>query len=372
MQAPATPLSVRHGPFGQDQQYGPVVVRWLWGYPRTSVARVRGIGARCPRSVHGPGGRRVGWSSRAPGAGRGLSAGAAQVRARSGLERPDLAVGELDLAPSPIAESDRRAPRRRGRRRAARFARRAGSRPRSHPPARGGRRSGAARPVASRRPRSRPTAGRGRSPPPPATRRRTGPSSLERQVADPVGRHDVPVEDRLVALGVEGQQAGRRRHLEPHGRPSGSVSKQDRPDDLPSRVAASRQRRPRRPSAIDQTIASPSGSSSPTAQAQHPPESGGRLMRRLAAAGAPVAVVPVRARRRGGRLELAGERGRDPPRTRTSSPRYSTLDRAALAHPREEVAGGVRDVDVDVDPERGEDGRQLGPQRVEAVAGHAR
>ena len=36
MQAPASSLPVRHGPFGQNQRYGRPGRLWLWGYPRTS------------------------------------------------------------------------------------------------------------------------------------------------------------------------------------------------------------------------------------------------------------------------------------------------------------------------------------------------
>ena len=68
MQAPATPLSVRHGPFGQDQRYGPPVA--------LAMGLSTNFGARAGRSavvVHGP-------STDPPAAGVAGAAG----RARAG------------------------------------------------------------------------------------------------------------------------------------------------------------------------------------------------------------------------------------------------------------------------------------------------
>ena len=48
------------------------------------------------------------------------------------------------------------------------------------------------------------------------------------------------------------------------------------------------------------------------------------------------------------------------------------VDRAALADPGQQLAVGVGQRDVDVHPERGEHGRDLGPERLHAVAGQCR
>ena len=60
------------------------------------------------------------------------------------------------------------------------------------------------------------------------------------------------------------------------------------------------------------------------------------------------------------------------PLTRTSRSPYSSSTVPALPDPGEQLARGVRDLDVDVDPERGEERRDLRPQRVQPVARSAR
>ncbi len=84
MQAPATPLSVRHGPFGQDLQYGPVVV------PGYGV--IHELGVRSEESalvLHGP--------STRPGP--GTRAGSS----RSGLQGP-LGGFEQDRQATPVED----------------------------------------------------------------------------------------------------------------------------------------------------------------------------------------------------------------------------------------------------------------------------
>src|SRR6185436_17767018 len=67
--------------------------------------------------------------------------------------------------------------------------------------------------------------------------------------------------------------------------------------------------------------------------------------------------------------ELSLERRRDPAVDPDVALAVVELDRAALADPREELAGRVRDVDVDVDPQRGQQRGDLDTKRVEPEPG---
>ena len=73
-----------------------------------------------------------------------------------------------------------------------------------------------------------------------------------------------------------------------------------------------------------------------------------------------------------GRLQLTGQRRRDAPDDADLALAVLELDRAALADAGQQLARGVRQADVDVDPHRREQGGDLGAQRVDPVAGQRR
>ena len=147
--------------------------------------------------------------------------------------------------------------------------------------------------------------------------------------------------------------------------PGGPAGRPDRPRAAgawlidPSRVETARQRRPRVPSAHR-----PGQPGSRRPATSSPPPAGtssgvGRLLELGPAAAAH-------------RLELAGQRRGDPAADPDGRPAVLELDRAALADPGDQLAGRVRDLEVDRDAQRADQRAEGQAQRVEAVARSSR
>ena len=201
------------------------------------------------------------------------------------------------------------------------------------------------------------------APPPP-----TGDGRAERVTLDGDGRAVPPGDrDRIDPVAAHDVAVG-------HGR-GGSGWSVSRPSAVSSsrranRPASSTSSRPawRSPSPVDTVRASagrvppPRPTRSPaTRRATRPDPPGGAS--RSPVRGGLRAVQLVRgglgpASRDG--LELAGQRRRDPPDDAHVALAVLELDRPPLADAREQLAGRVRQGDVDVDPERGEQRGDLG------------